>query len=107
MNFHPIVAEAEALGVTDVIAFLREELPRRWIADYKRATPRPTNILSIELGSFAYMFDFVTELEVSGAPELGMVREDRLVAGHGLSTVELADGKRAGCALGSARQRNI
>lgn len=47
MNYHPIMAEAETPGVTDVTAFLREELPRRWMADYKDATPRPTNILRL------------------------------------------------------------
>ena len=90
MNYHPILAEAEALSVTDVIALLRAELPRRWMADYKEATPRPTNILSIELGTFLYMFDFVTELEVAGILEPGTVREDRLVAGYGFSTAEVA-----------------
>lgn len=95
MNYHPIVAEAEALGVTDVSTFLREELPRRWIADYKEATPRPTNILRIELGTFVYMFDFVTELEIEGILEPGTVREDRLVAGHGFSTTEVR-GREAG-----------
>jgi hypothetical protein len=47
MNFHPIMAEAAALGVADVTGFLRKELPRRWMTDYKEATPRPTNVLSI------------------------------------------------------------
>ena len=92
MNYHPILAEAGALGVPDVIAFLRDELPCRWIASYKDATPRPTNILSIELGSFIYIFDFVTELEIGGFLEQGIVREDRLVAGYGLSSADV--GKR-------------
>jgi hypothetical protein len=95
MNYHPIMAEAEALGVTDVTAYMREELPRRWIADYKEATPRSTNILSIELGTFLYMFDFVTELEIEGMLVPGTVREDRLVAGHGFSAPEPA-GREAG-----------
>src|SRR5580692_1787077 len=95
MNYHPILTEPAAVGVIDVVAFLREELPRRWIADYKEATPRRTNILSIELGSFVYMFDFVTELEVDGILEPGTVREDRLVAGHGRSTAEVG-GQEAG-----------
>jgi hypothetical protein len=92
MNYHSILAETGALGVPDVITFLRAELPRRWIASYKGATPRPTNILCIELASFVYIFDFVTELEVNGVLEQGIVREDRLVAGYGLSTVDV--GKR-------------
>jgi hypothetical protein len=95
MNYHPIMAEAEALSVADMTEFLRGELPRRWIADYKAATPRPTNILSVELGSFVYLFDFVTELELEGILEPGTVREDRLVGGHGLSTAE-AGGREAG-----------
>jgi hypothetical protein len=86
MNYHPIMAEAEALGIADMPAFLREELPPRWIADYKEATPRATNILRIELGTFVYLFDFVTELELEGVLEPGTVCEDRLVAGHGFST---------------------
>jgi hypothetical protein len=65
MNYHPIMAEAETLGTVDVIAFLREELPKRWMADYKEAA-RPTNVLRIEIGTFVYMFDFVTELETEG-----------------------------------------
>jgi hypothetical protein len=95
MNYHAITMQAEALGITDVTGFLREELPRRWMADYKAATPRPTNILSIELGTFLYMFDLVTELEIEGVLEPGTVREDRLVAGHGFSTAEVA-GRDAG-----------
>jgi hypothetical protein len=47
MNCHPIVAEAEARGVSNMLAFLRDELPRRWMAGYKEATRRPTNILRI------------------------------------------------------------
>ncbi len=41
MNFHPILGEAEAQGIADVTAFLREELPERWMAEYKEATARP------------------------------------------------------------------
>lgn len=89
MNFHPILAEAEAQGIANVTAFLREELPKRWMAEYKKATARPTNILRIELGSFAYMFDFVTELEIEGVLAPGTVREDRLVAGHGFSSADI------------------
>ena len=107
MNYHPIMAEAEALGVADVTAFLREEPPRRWIADYKEATPRATNIVRIELGTFVYLFDFVTELEFERVLEPGTLREDRLVAGHGFSTAEGAVVKLAGCAAGSARPRRI
>ena len=95
MNYHPITAEAEALSAIDLIAFLSDELQRRWIADYREATPRTTNILRIELGSFVYMFDFVTELEIDGVLEPGTVREDRLVAGHGFSASE-AGGREAG-----------
>jgi hypothetical protein len=95
MNFHPIMAEAAALGVADVTGFLRKELPRRWMTDYKEATPRPTNVLSIELGTFLYMFDFVTELEVGGVVEPGLIREDRLVAGHGFSSAQVG-GRDAG-----------
>lgn len=95
MNYHPIMAEAVALGVADVTGFLREELPRRWMTDYKEATPRPTNILSIELGTFFYMFDFVTELETEGVLEPGPIREDRLVAGYGFSTAQVG-GRDAG-----------
>jgi hypothetical protein len=60
----------------------------------------PTNILSIELGTFIYMFDFVSELEVAGVLEPGTVGEDRLVAGHGFSTAEVAGremGRMRGC----------
>jgi hypothetical protein len=95
MNYHPIMAEAAALGVADVTGFLREELPRRWMTDYKEATPRPTNVLSIELGTFFYMFDFVTELEAEGVLEPGPIREDRLVAGYGFSTAKVG-GRDAG-----------
>ncbi len=42
--------------------------------------------MSIELGSFAYMFDIVTELEIEGVLAPGTVRKDRLVAGHGFSS---------------------
>ena len=65
------------------------------MTDYKEATPRPTNILSIELGTFFYMFDFVTELEAEGVLEPGPIREDRLVAGHGFSTAQVG-GRDAG-----------
>ena len=71
MNCHPIIAEAEARGVSDMLAFLRDELPRRWMAGYKEATRRPTNILRIELGTFVYIFDFVTELEIGGGSPTG------------------------------------
>jgi hypothetical protein len=63
MNCHPIIAEAEALGVVYRVAYLRDEVPRLWRSYYKNATPRPTNILWIELGTPIYMFDFVTEPE--------------------------------------------
>ena len=96
MNHHPIMAEAEALTAVDIVAFLREELPKRWMAEYKEATLRPTNILRIELGTFVYMFDFVTELENEGILAPDIVREDRLVAGHGFSTADVVAGRDAG-----------
>ena len=95
MDYQPLLAKAAALGVNDLIAFLRGELQRRWIADYKAATPRPTNIFSVELGSFIYVYDFVTELEEGGVLEPGTVREDRLVAGYGLSSADVG-GREAG-----------
>ena len=91
MNCHPIMAEAEARGISDMLTFLRDELPRRWMAGYKEATPRSTNILRIELGTFVYMFDFVTELETEGVLGQDTVREDRLVAGHGFSAAAPID----------------
>jgi hypothetical protein len=96
MNYHPIMAEVEARDIVDVAAFLREELPKRWMAEYKQATPRPTNILRVEIGTFVYMFDFVTELETEGILVADIVREDRLVAGHGFNSADVVDRRDAG-----------
>lgn len=90
-----------------MLAFLRDELPRRWMAGYKEAARRPTNILRIALGTFVYMFDFVTELEIEGVLGLGTVREDRLEAGHGFSAALRLSGKQGAWAAGSVQRKNI
>lgn len=74
--------------VTSCVVALCRKSSKTPRLDYKSATLRPTNILSVELGSFVYIFDFVTELELEGILEPGTVREDRLVGGHGLSATE-------------------
>lgn len=86
MDYQSILAEAQTLGIVDIPAFLGEKLMWRWIADYKEATPRATNILTVQPDAFFYVFDFVTELEINGVLEAGPVREDRLVGGYGRST---------------------
>jgi hypothetical protein len=89
MDYQSFLANSESLDVIALIAFLREELPFCWIEDYKQATPRETSILRVELGSFVYDYDFVTELVKKGVLGSEVVREDRLVAGYGVSNTNV------------------
>jgi len=56
---------------------LAVELPRHWLAAYHAMCDGPTNVHILTTGGFTYLFDCTTEL--------GVEREDRVVAAFGVS----------------------
>lgn len=68
-----------------MISFLSEELPYFWRDWYEQMTPRPTNILRWEYGSFQYIYDDYASLEATGAVPFHPTAEARLVAAWGFS----------------------
>jgi len=79
-------------GMDEIVAYLREELPYFWREEYVTMTPRKTNIVLMEHGTFTYQYDYYSQLEVLGIVPVDDRTEDRLVAGVGLSA--LPAGKR-------------
>jgi hypothetical protein len=67
-----------------IVQTIREEMPQAWIARYHRMCEGPTNVLEVPLATFAYLFDYCSELISAGElpPD---AREDRAVAAYGLS----------------------
>ena len=61
-----------------IIRIMRDEMPHTWIDRYHKMCEGPTNVLEVPLQSFAYLFDYCSEL-----PDAA--REDRAVAAYGIS----------------------
>lgn len=74
-----------------IVEVIRAEMPAAWIARYHRMCIGPTNVLEVPLQSFAYLFDFCSELMDAGDLPPG-AREDRVVVAYGIA--QSADGKR-------------
>lgn len=82
--YEVLLAEAARLGAP-VMDFLRKELPHLWLYAYQEMTPRMTNIITVNQGSFDYIYDNYAELEATGAVPADDVTESRLVAAVGVS----------------------
>jgi hypothetical protein len=67
-------------------AFLMEELPLRWVAAYKQATFRLTDIYLIRREPFRYYYDDYATLEQLGKAPYDPIAEARIVAAPGYST---------------------
>jgi hypothetical protein len=80
-----ILARAPAFPPAELIGFLKEELPPAWLAAYKHMCRGPTNVLAVPVSGFEYMFDYSSELVVTGEVAENEVQEDRVVAAHGIS----------------------
>ncbi len=69
-----------------VAAYLREELPALWLAAYQTMKPlRITNVLTFTHGTFDYIYDVYSTLEVTGRVERDDLTEARLVAAIGVA----------------------
>lgn len=68
-----------------LIAFLSEEPPYVWRESYLEKTPRPTNIIRWQYGTFEYIYDDYASLERTAVVPYHATAEARLVAALGLS----------------------
>lgn len=85
LPYDRIMAGAGVASVDGLIRFLRDELPYVWREAYLAMTPRPSELMRFQQGSFEYLFDDYTLLEASGAVPYDPVAEGRLIAALGLS----------------------
>jgi hypothetical protein len=84
VDYRKVLAEAISAS-HDLPSFLLEELPYIWRDAYLEMTPRPTDIIRWERGSFVYIYDDYASLEASGAVPYDPEKEARLVAALGRS----------------------
>jgi hypothetical protein len=73
------------IGSSGLATFLFEELPYVWRDAYVDMTPRQTNVVRWQYGSFEYLFDDHASLEATGAVLHDPNVEARLVAALGRS----------------------
>ena len=85
MDYQQILGDTQKVEIERIITYLREELPYFWRDEYVTMTPRQTNIVLMEHGTFTYQYDFYSQLEVLGIVARDDQKEDRLVAGLGMS----------------------
>ena len=71
-------------SLDEIIAVMRAELPRAWLARYHLMCDGPTNVLEVPLQNFSYLFDYCAELIAAGELPLD-AREDRAVVAYGLA----------------------
>lgn len=71
----------DAATYDDLVAALRDELPHVWHERYRlMCGGRPTNVLTMNVAGFDYLFDYTSELALDA--------EDRLVVAYGLSRAQ-------------------
>ena len=85
LDYEALLHEAQQECATSMAAFLRQRLPFKWRDLYVAACSRPTNIVRFQCGSFEYLFDIYSELEVIGEIPYDQTVEDRVVAVLGMS----------------------
>lgn len=93
IDYEELLFGVSAADRDALIAHLRARLPRLWLEEYKRMCSGPTNVLEMSVSGFDYLFDFSSELVMSGETTEDLVQDDRLVAAHGVSRA--AEAKRA------------
>ncbi len=87
------VATAALLDQAGLAPFLAKTLPHCWVEKYVERTDRPTAIVRVDDGPFAYVFDWYSRFaESEAAGHTDLANEDRLVAAFGHS--QPADLKR-------------
>jgi hypothetical protein len=83
--YKDLLTAADEAPVEEITAYLSDELPYIWSDEYKKACPHFGDICIIRFGSFEYIYDDRTILEVEekklGLPKL----ESRIVAAFGIS----------------------
>ena len=85
LDYDLILKEAGPCSAEGVISFLSEELPYIWRDAYAQMTPRATEIVRMQRGSFEYIYDDYATLEATGAVPYSPDAEARLVGVLGRS----------------------
>ena len=77
----------------EIAAYLRHHLPMRWRESYIASLSRPANVVRFVRGSFEYILDLYSELEMVGEVSFDQTAEDRVVAvlGSSAAPTELRD----------------
>ena len=88
VDYLAIMSRAPSLEYGALCGFLDIELPRAWAASYNQQTPRPTDIVSVPMGTFDFLYDFYTIADSSDPA----VPANRLVGALGWS--DPTSGKR-------------
>lgn len=92
IDYASFLQEARNVPGQEVIAFLAGELPHAWWDAYLGMTPRATNVVRFQYGTFEYVYDDYATLEATGTVPYSATIEARLVAVSGRSV--LKKGKR-------------
>jgi hypothetical protein len=85
VDYQSLLSPARLESATNALLCLRQHLPFKWRDLYVASVSRPTNIVRLQCGTFEYLFDVYSELEVIGEVPYDQTVEDRVVAVLGTS----------------------
>ena len=85
LDYELLIGEAGECSIEGLITFLAEELPYVWRDAYIQMTPRATEIVRMQRGSFEYIYDDYATLEATEVVPYSPDAEARLVAVLGRS----------------------
>jgi hypothetical protein len=85
LDYEPLIREAGECSIEALISSLAEKLPYVWRDAYVQMTPRATEIVRMQRGTFEYIYDDYATLEATGVVPYSADAEARLVAVLGRS----------------------
>jgi hypothetical protein len=85
IDYSRLVRDAKASSAEELATFLEAELPYEWVDAYRLVADCDPNIWRIQIESFEYLFDHVTELVQRKERAVEDAGDDRVVAVHGRS----------------------
>ena len=87
-EYEVILERARNRADAAFVGIFARELAQGWRAIYEAMSPRATNIVRFQCGSFEYIYDDYASLEATGQVPYDPVMEARLVAVSGYSVVQ-------------------
>ena len=86
IDYQPLLLEAREASVTDTSSFLQRRLPLLWSTAYVSAISHEPHLVRFRHGTFEYICDVYSQLEVTGAVPFDQTIADRVIGVIGKSS---------------------